>query len=201
MKPTPFKELAAVFEKLERTSSSAAMVGILARFLPILSPEEVKMTAYLLSGKVGPSFSTPEFGIAQVLAARAVAEACGVSSAKVRNMLIKLGDLGAVAALLIGHRGARLSIACVFEVLRRIAYTKGPGAQKDKVETLVKLLRQASSVEAKYIIRSVVGLHRIGVAEMTFLHGLAKGFAGRREDKIVLERAYNVLSDLGEVAH
>jgi len=201
MKSTPFKELAAVLEKLERTHSSTAMIDILARFLTALSAQEVKMTAYLLTGRVGPSFSAPEFGIAQVLAARAVADACGVSAAKIRKMLIKLGDLGAVAALLVSRRGARLSIARVFENLQRIAYVKGPCAQKDKIDALVGLLRQASSVEAKYIIRTVVGLHRIGVAEMTFLQGVAKGFAGRKEDKIVLEHAYNVLSDLGEVAY
>jgi DNA ligase 1 len=200
MKSTPFKDLAALFEKLEHTSSSTAMINTLGRSLPAMSPQEVKMAAYLLSGKVGPSFSAPEFGLAQVLAVRALADACGVSAAKIRKMSVKLGDLGLVAELLIKHRGARLSIARVFESLQKIAYTKGAGAQKAKTDALAALLRQTSSLEAKYIIRTVMGTHRIGVAEMTFLHGLARGFA-TEQNKAVLEHAYNVLSDLGEVAH
>jgi hypothetical protein len=68
---TPFRKLAALFDKLERTSSSNAMITALARFLPALSPEEVKMTAYPLAGRIGSSFSAPEIGFGQVFAVRA----------------------------------------------------------------------------------------------------------------------------------
>jgi DNA ligase-1 len=201
MESTPFKTLAATFKRLERTSSSTTMIDILARTLRALSAQNVKMTAYLLSGKVGPSFSAPEFGIAQVLAERAVADACASSLAKIRKLSVRLGDLGAAAEHLIRQRGARLSIARVFNALAAIAGTTGAGAQKAKTEALAALLRQTSSLEAKYIVRIVLGTHRLGVAEMTFLHALAKGFAGGVKDKHVLEQAYNVLSDLGEVAY
>ncbi len=84
---TPFRDLAVLFEKLERTSSSSAMTSMLARFLPTLSPEEVRMTAYFLAGRIGPSFSAPEIGIGQVSAARAVAESSGQGIENVRKLI------------------------------------------------------------------------------------------------------------------
>jgi hypothetical protein len=56
IRTTLFRNLAALFDKLESTSSSKAMIAALARFLPTLSPEEVQMTAYLLAGRIGPTF-------------------------------------------------------------------------------------------------------------------------------------------------
>jgi len=39
------------------------------------------------------------------------------------------------------------------------------------------------------------------VGEMTFLYGLAKAFSGDKKNKAALEYAFNVISDLGEVAY
>jgi len=176
------------------------MVTMLARALPTLSAAEVRMLAYLLSGKVGASFSTPEFGIAGGLAARAIAEASLQPAEKVASLISRAGDAGKVAELLLARAPDRLSIAQVFAALRAIAYTKGAGSQQAKVKTLASLLSRASGLEAKYIVRTVLGTHRIGVAESTFLAGLAEAF-GDRKDRATLEHAYNVLSDLGEVAY
>lgn len=198
---TPFKDLATLFAHLERTSSSTAMIDSLARFLPKLSPEDVRITAYLLSGKVGPSFSAPEFGMAEKLVTRAVAEVFDAPIARVAHMATRSGDLGLVAERLAGSkRGARLSITAVFKALTQIAQTSGSGAQSAKIALLKDLLRKSGGNEAKYVVRTVLGTHRIGAADMTFLRGLADAFAGSKDARPALEYAYNVLSDLGEVA-
>lgn len=199
--PVAFKRLAQVFETLEQTSSSTAMIDVLARFLKTLAPKEARITAYLLSGKVGPSFSAPEFGMAEKMVARAVAQSFGVSIPSVTHLSVRSGDMGIVVQRLSGaRRGAGLSIGDVFRRLEGVAQTSGAGAQNAKIEKLAALLRAASCVEAKYITRTVLGTHRIGAGEMTFLHALAKAFGGSKDAKPALESAYNVLSDLGEVA-
>lgn len=196
-----FRDLALVFEKLEHTSSSTTMIEILARVLPTLAPHEARIAAYLLSGNVGPSYSAPEFGIADKLAARAVAQAYDVSLARVDRMSVRAGDIGAVAEeLAAARRGAHSSLVDVFDALTQIAQTSGSGAQRSKTALLVELLQRASAVEAKYVIRTVLGTHRIGAAEMTFLRGLARTLGGSAEDRRALEYAYNVFPDLGEVA-
>ena len=189
-----------VFAKLERTSSSSSMIEILARFLPKLSPQQIRIAAYLLSGKVGPSFSTPEFGMAEKLVTRAVSLAFGVPLAHIMRLAVKSGDMGAVAEQFAETRGKSLQIADVFDFLTQIANTTGSGAQKSKIRKLAALLQRATAEEAKYIVRTVLGIHRIGVAEATFLRGLSKAFGGSKKETIDLDRAYNILSDLGEVA-
>ena len=62
------------------------------------------------------------------------------------------------------------------------------------------MLSAASGIEAKYILRTVLGTHRIDVADMTFLRALVKAFTGSAENRRSAEAAYNVLSDLGEVS-
>jgi DNA ligase-1 len=200
MSATPFKDLARVFERLEQTSSNTMMIETLARFLPKLSPQEARMTAYLLSGKVGPSFSAPEFGMAEKMIVRAITQAFDVPATRVASMAAKLGDLGAVAESLNARRGAGLTIGDVFGLLTQIATTSGTGSQQGKIDQLARLLQHTGALEAKYVVRTVSGSHRIGVAEMTFLQGLARAIGGTKRDKPVLEHAYNVLSDLGEVA-
>jgi hypothetical protein len=50
--PQSFKEFAAVCQKLERMSSSVAMVAVLSAFLSKLSPDEAKAVDYLFAGKI-----------------------------------------------------------------------------------------------------------------------------------------------------
>lgn len=199
-KTVAFKVLARVFARLELLSSSTAMIDTLARFLPKLAPEEAKVAAYLLSGTLGPSFSAPQFGMAEKMIARAIAQAFGVPLTRVTSMAVKAGDLGAVAEKLATGRGKGFSILGVFELLMKIARTSGAGAQASKIQQFATLLTSTSDVEAKYVVRTVTGTHRVGAAEMTFLHALSRSAGGTKADKDYLEQAYNVLSDLGEVA-
>jgi DNA ligase-1 len=198
---TSFRNLAALFDELESMSSSNAMINALARFLPTLSPQEVRMTAYLLAGRIGPSFRAPEIGIGQTLAIRALAEAGGQTREHIKKLVARSGDVGSVAETLIIRRADRLTITKVFDDLAAIAHATGRGAQHTKVMRLAALLRQASGLEAKYITRAALGTHRIGVGELTFLSALGRAFGGKGTGRAALDHAYNILSDLGDVAY
>lgn len=196
-----FRDLAEVFQKLEHTASSATLVALLAEFLSQLKPDEAKAVAYLLRGEVAPPFEAVEIGMAERMVARAMADAYGVPSQRVDRLLADFGDLGTAAERLAGaKRGRALTILQVFDALRDIAGAAGKGSQAKKRAKLSRLLSGASAIEAKYIIRTVLGSHRIGVADMTFLRALAKAYSGSAENKQAVEAAYNVLSDLGEVS-
>ena len=117
------------------------------------------------------------------------------------RLLATTGDLGTVAEILAAaKRGRAASILYVFDELRNIARIAGKGSQTEKRTRVARLLSGASSIEAKYIIRTILGAHRIGVADMTFLRALAKAYSGSTENKQIVEAAYNVLSDLGELS-
>jgi len=196
-----FSELAEVFQKLEHTSSSSALVAILAAFLSRLSPDEAKAVAYLLRGEVAAPFESLKFGMAERMVARAMTIAYAAPEQRVAKLLAVAGDLGTAAERLAGaKRGGARTILSVFDELRKIAQTSSKGSQQLKCAKLARLLSGASAIEAKYIIRTVLGSHRIGVADMTFLRALAKAYAGSIENQRFVEAAYNVLSDLGEVS-
>jgi DNA ligase-1 len=202
MARTPFATLAEAFEKLEATTSALKMIDILADLFARLAPREARMAAYLLRGRVAPEFLPVELGVADKLVMRALAEATGVPAAEVQEAFRKTGDLGDAAAALTRSevRGKGPALADVFKRLKAIALASGPGAQETKIRLLADLLRRCPGREAKYVIRIVLGKLRLGVGEMTFLYGLSKALTGTKEHKPVLEYAYNVLSDLGEVA-
>ncbi len=187
---------------MERTSSSLAMIDILADFFPQISPQEAKIAAYLLRGELSPSYEGLEIGLASKMTIRAIARSENVAPGKIETLFKKTGDLGlAIEELKKNKKGEGLAIKEVFEKLTEIANIGGEGSQEKKINLLADLFSKASGEEAKYIVRTILGTLRLGVGEMTFLYALAKAFGGGKKEKEILEYAFNVLSDLGEVAY
>jgi DNA ligase-1 len=132
---------------------------------------------------------------------RAIAASAAAPLRRVQAAFHRIGDLGDVAAQYAeDRRSAGLTLQQVFERLRKVASTRGAGSQATKLALLADLLQHCSAREAKYTARIVLGTLRLGVAEMTFLYGLTKALTGSKKAKPILENAFNVLSDLGEVA-
>jgi DNA ligase-1 len=200
-KNTNFKKLAELFNELENVSSSLKMIDILASFLKEISPEEARITAYLIKGKIAADYKSIEMGLAEKLVIRALAKATKKTNEEIQKHFHKVGDLGDIAFELIKKESSNLTIVNVFDILNNIAKSSGKGSQEQKLNLLANLLESSSSVEAKYITRIVLGTLRLGVAEMTFLYGISKTLVGSKEAKKTLEHAYNVFSDLGEVAY
>ena len=195
-------KLAEVFTHLEKTSSSLAMIDILADFFLKISPQEAKISAYLLRGELTPSYEGLEIGLADKMVMRAISRSENIDVEKVESLFKKTGDLGLVIEeLRENKRGGELTIKKAFENLIEIAKTTGEGSQEKKIDLLVNLLSKTSGQEAKYIIRTILRTLRLGVGEMTFLYGLSKAFGDGKKQKEILEYAFNVLSDLGEVAY
>jgi DNA ligase-1 len=69
-----------------------------------------------------------------------------------------------------------------------------------KLAGLAGLLGQATPLEARYLVRTVTGTLRLGIGTATILDALAEVHAGGRKARLVLERAYNICSDLSLVA-
>jgi DNA ligase-1 len=202
MTDTKLSKLVEVFACLERTSSSLAMIDILADFFPKISPQEAEIAAYLLQGELSPSYEGLEIGLADKMVMRAISRLENISVERVESLFKKTGDLGLVVEDLRKNKnGTGLTIKEAFENLIEITKTTGEGSQEKKIDLLVNLLSKTSGQEAKYIIRTILGTLRLGVGEMIFLYGLAKAFGSSKKDKEILEYAFNVLSDLGEVSY
>lgn len=201
-----FAELAAAYERLEATTKRLEMRAILAELIKPLDRADLGMLLYLSQGMLRPEYEGVELGVADSLARRAVALSTGVDGAAVARRTETTGDLGTtVQELLESQRrlaeGSALTVADVYRGLEEIARAKGGGSQEVKVRALVALLARASPIEARYLVRLVLGTLRVGVREMTILDALAIAFAGgSKESRARIEAAFNLSSDLGLVA-
>src|SRR2546427_7781654 len=180
------------------------MTELLAQLFKQTPKDEIDRLVYLTQGKVHPDYMGIELGLAEKLVIRALAQATGLSEEEVTALWKKKGDLGLVAQEAIATRRQKpldskpLTVAKVYANLDEIARAGGTGSQERKIKLLVDLVGAATPAEAKYIVRTVVGKMRLGIADMTIVDALATMFA-TKADRDAVERAYNVSSDLGEV--
>jgi len=201
-----FLELAGAYERLEATPKRLEMRSILVELIRPIRPPDLARVLYLSQGLLRPEYEGVELGVADSLARRAVALASGSEEADVARRTKASGDLGTTAAELLGgiqrlDATNPLEVADVYAELERIARAAGEGSQEVKVRTLVDLLGRASPLEAKFLVRFVLGTLRVGVREMTILDALAVAFAdGSKDARQRIEAAFNLSSDLGLVA-
>src|SRR3989442_4242913 len=181
------------------------MTDLLVQLFRETPKEDLGRLVYLTQGKVHPDYVGIELGLAEKLVIRVLAHATGLAEPRVTEKWKAKGYLGLVAEEAIGERRQRpleskpLTVDRVYANLDEIARASGGGSQERKINLLADLVNSAAPKEAKYIVRAVVGKMRLGVADMTIVDALAATFA-TKADRDAVERAYNVSSDLGDVA-
>ncbi len=199
-----YQIVAEAYRDLERSSARLELIDRLAGLVRQTPDDLLPTVALLCQGQIAPDFAGVELGMADRLAARAVATAAEVPAEQVLASARETGDLGLTAEQLLGElagsRPATLEVGEVFEVLHQVAEAQGEGSQGRKLAGLVGLLQQATPLEARYLVRTVTGTLRLGIGTATILDALAEVHAGGRKARPVLERAYNICSDLGLVA-
>lgn len=198
-----FKQLADYFQKMENASKRLEMTDILADVFNNLDQNEkqkIDEIIYLTQGQLLPSFKNIEFGISEKLINRAIVQATGRLTEDIEKMFQEIGDYGLVAqAVCLDHLPV-LSTSQVYAYLAELAEFSGDGSVAKKVEFLANLLKKTSSIEAKYIIRIILGKLRLGIGDPTVLDSLSLAYNKDKLLRLDLERAYNLCSDLGLVA-
>jgi DNA ligase 1 len=200
-----YETVAAAYRDLEQASARLVLIDRLAELLRQTPDLLLPRVVYLCQGEIAPAFTGIEIGLADKLVTRALAEGTGVPLDQVRAILRETGDLGLTAEQLLAERpaadrAATLEVGAVFETLHQIAAAAGAGSQGRKLELFGGLLERATPLEARYLARTVTGSLRLGVGYPTILDALAEVHAGGRKSRPVLERSYNICSDLGLVA-
>ena len=202
-----FAELSEFFEKLEATSKRNEMTGILRDLFNRITPDEAKSVAYLMQGRISPSFTGVEIGMGEKFVESALANVSGKSRKDIESLYAKKGDLGLVALeVMSGRKGKQSSlfekprtIATVFASFKKIAESAGAGAHQKKIDILQSLLMDASPLESKYLVRIPLNTMRLGVGDQTLMDAASMTVAGDKSLRPKIERAYNLCSDLGSV--
>lgn len=206
--------LAELYDELESVSSKLAKTDVIAEFLKSVPSNELSEIVLLLQGRVFPSYSEYELGIATQMMIKAISKASGVSPEKVEDMLKRTGDLGLTVEQCVKTRKQssllkkKLTVNHVFENLQKLATITGEGSQDKKLDLISELIISAHPKEVRYIVRTVLGELRIGVAEGIIRDAIVNAFlTSEKSDKESKEKAseavdyaWNILSDFGEVA-
>jgi DNA ligase-1 len=201
-----FSDVATIFAEIEKKSKRLEMTDILASLFKRASPAEIDKLVYIIQGMLAPPYSGIDLGVGEKFAIEAIASAAGYSRAQVESHYKKSGDLGDTAEKLLEKRKQtalvteEMGIKYVYDAMLRISKASGQGSQDQKIKTLTELLNNASPIEARYLVRFVLGRLRLGVGDPTILDAISVSSAGDKSLREPLERAYNVCSDMGYVA-
>ncbi|UYV82101.1 LIG1, partial [Cordylochernes scorpioides] len=198
--PVPYLALAATLEEIENVSGRLRMIEILSNFLRsvlLLSPECLLPCIYLCLNRVAPDFAGVELGLGEGLLMKALSKATGRAISQIKAELATKGDLGLIAKTSRGTQGfaffapPKMMVPAVFAKLKDIAQMSGTDSTGKKVETIQKMLAACRGCEAKFLVRSLGGKLRIGLAEQSVLQALAQALTmkeSRTLDKQELER-------------
>jgi DNA ligase-1 len=202
-----FDTLVDTYQRLESTTKRLEMTDILTELFKEATSEEIDMIIYLTQGKIHPDWKgEPELGMAEKMVIETLIRVTGLKKAAVEQLVQELGDIGLAAEEAMskkkqsGFFTKSLTVADVYNGLDDIARKEGTGSSKQKMDGLGSLLANASSLGARYLSRMVEGKLRLGIGDMTILDALAQAYTGSKGDRPILERAYNLSSDLGTVA-
>ncbi len=201
-----YSTIAEAYEQIEATTKRLEMTDLLVDLLRSTPGEVIDKVAYLTQGRIYPDFVGTEIGVAEKLAVKALARATGSKESQIEEDVKKSGDVGETGRKFIVNKKQvtffqqALTVEKVYETLDKMAKASGTGAVDTKMALLAGLLAAASPSEAKYILRTVTGNLRLGIADMTVLDALAIAYGGGKEARGFVERAYNICSDLGRVA-
>jgi len=203
-----YSEFVEVYEKLSSTTKRLEKTSIISDFLKTLIKEGKSEWIYLLNGRVVSDYDSREIGISRQLAIKSISHSFGVKEDLIVERLNKVGDMGEVAEEFANKRKQttlgkkKLSVEKIFENLKKIMSIEGKGTVDKKMGLISELLGSASGKEAKYIVRTLVGDLRIGIAAPTIVDALAVAFFGDIEKKKAAERiqeAYDLANDFAIV--
>jgi DNA ligase-1 len=204
-----YSSLTEVYEELSRTTKGLEKTKIIADFLDNIKKEPE--TIYLLQGRVFPDYDERELGISDQLITKAIAKACGIETSNVVDNFRKLGDLGKAAESVMKDKkqstlfSKKLTTEKVLENLRKLPTLEGKGTVEKKIALVVELLNSASAVEAKYVVRTVLGDLKIGIGSGIIRDAIVencfkpKDVKEKKEKVEIVQSAYDKSADFAEI--
>jgi DNA ligase-1 len=201
-----FRVLAELVDKLENTTKRTLMVDLVVEFLRNLSPDEIEPATIMILGRPFPKGDTRTLEVSWATISGVVKRLIKVDWKSFPETFGRTGDLGATIKIMFEASKIRrqttlvdksLTILEVRRSLETIAETSGTGSRERKERLLETLLGDATPLEAKYIVKILVGEMRTGFHEGLMELAISEAFNIPHE---VVRKANMITGDIGEVA-
>jgi DNA ligase-1 len=183
----------ATTKKLEKAARLGAHFGE-------LGDEDLSLAARYFAGHVFPLYDARTTNVGGGMLRDAISEATGLDVENLRPRYVRLGDSGDVAfeafAETKGEVNTRptLTLAATQALIEQLSETRGT---KNKKALLVSALQRATPLEAKYLVKLLVGDLRIGLKEGLVEDAIARAFGRPLAD---VARVNMLAGDIGETA-
>ena len=177
----PYSFLCKAFLYISNHSARLECIRKLAyTFHAILraEPADLLPAMYLTLNKVAPDQEGIELGVGDAILVKSIAEGCCQSTNNVKDQYKKSGDLAEVAqfakkGLVTLCKSKPLTLRQVFSTFYDIAIKSGKDAQKQRQDSITRLLQRSVGIESNFIVRALQGKMRIGMAEQSVLAAFA----------------------------
>jgi len=202
-----FKLLAELCERLEKTTRRNLMIETVAEFLKNLSENEIEPAISMILGRPFPKYDPRTLDVSWATLSGIIKRLSGAEWTSFHSAFRSTGDIGSATQIVFERRSAHrqsalfekpLTILEVRRIFERIAEFKGQGA-KDKKERLIEaLLGRATPVEAKYLVKIMIGEMRTGFQEGLMEAAVSRAFSIPLKD---VQKASMLTGDVSEVAY
>lgn len=192
----PFSRFAAACNAIRGTPKKLEKISLLADYLGTLDGRALAFAATWFSGRPFPSSQNKALQLGWAVVRDAMTRVTGADATSFHQVYLRHSDLGeATLELLEGTpSGPGLSVEELGRGFEELYASRGPS---QKVPVLERLLRRATPLEAKYVIKIITGDLRIGLKEGLVEEGIAAAF-GRAADAV--RAAHLLVGDIGETA-
>jgi DNA ligase-1 len=180
-------------EAVAATTKKLEKIRLVAEYFRSRSVDEAAQAAVFLSGRAFPAWEERTLQVGGTLLWRTVGEISGKGEVALTAAYRRYGDLGAAAQEVLEPTAPAKSslsiteLAAAFDELARTSNTA------TKLSLLQDLLRRATALEAKYVIKIISGDLRIGLRESLVEEAIAKAFD---ENVKAVQRANMLLGDI-----
>lgn len=179
--------LTRCFVLVNSTQSRIKIVDNLVNCIRLLieaDPESLLPAVWLATNSISPPYISLELGLGGSAISKALKKVCGLDNAGLKSLYDKHGDAGDVAfeakkrQSFTLRKPKPLSIKSVYQLLVKIANSKGTGSVEQKQRSVERLVQDARGAEeSRYIVRTLCQHLRIGAVKTTMLIALARAFS------------------------
>ena len=177
------------------TTKKNEKVRLVAEYFLSRPLDEAAQAAVFFSGRSFPAFEERTLQVGGTLLWRALGEISGKGEVALTAAYRRHGDLGSAAQDLLENAAPRKSTLSPADVGAAFDKLTRTSSAAQKLRLLEDLLRRATAVEAKYIIKIIGGDLRIGLRESLVEEAIAKAFNEKSAD---VQRANMLLGDISE---
>ncbi len=198
-----FRHLVEVFEKIELQDGRTEMTRLLSELLVAVDAQEARVISYMSLGLLYPIFKSTSFNLAQKTLDPLLSQWAGVEPDRWRGAVATSYDLASAFEIFWQSSVAQAdrTILEAYEALVAIEQVEGSASKEKKAQLLKILLDGSSALEAKFILRIILGVLRLGFSEMTLIDALSWMLCGSKKYSQEIENAFNVCADIGYITY